>query len=271
MKFNKGAKPMRKVVALLTIVLLLSLVGCSGSVAVNDVPSSEIESQSPSEIPETPPEETPSTQAPAQSEEPEETTQAPLESEDLPEETIAPTVEPTSAPSPSSSPAHTHSYTSTITKQATCVDGIRTYNCSCGDSYTEVIKATGNHNYSSTVTKQATCAEEGVKTYTCSTCGNKYNETIGKTNDHKWETVHIDEWGRYESSGTHRVLFKRCHCGFEVNSDMPNWYETWENHSLKCLSANSEWYEEVPNGDAKYVVIVPAHDEVYCSICGIAQ
>lgn len=43
--------------------------------------------------------------------------------------------------------AHEHSYTSTVTTAATCTtDGVRTYTCSCGDSYTEAIPATG-HNY----------------------------------------------------------------------------------------------------------------------------
>lgn len=40
---------------------------------------------------------------------------------------------------------HTHSYTSKVTKAATCTaDGTKTYTCSCGDSYTETIKATGH-------------------------------------------------------------------------------------------------------------------------------
>lgn len=42
---------------------------------------------------------------------------------------------------------HTHSYTSAVTTAATCTTaGVRTYTCSCGESYTESIPATG-HNY----------------------------------------------------------------------------------------------------------------------------
>lgn len=42
---------------------------------------------------------------------------------------------------------HTHSYTSSVTKAATCeTDGVRTYTCSCGNSYTQTIPAIG-HNY----------------------------------------------------------------------------------------------------------------------------
>ena len=51
----------------------------------------------------------------------------------------------TSAPS---TPVHTHSYTSSVTTQPTCCNpGVRTYTCSCGNSYTESIPATGNHNW----------------------------------------------------------------------------------------------------------------------------
>lgn len=43
--------------------------------------------------------------------------------------------------------SHIHSYTSKVTTAATCTtDGVRTYTCDCGESYTEVIHATG-HSY----------------------------------------------------------------------------------------------------------------------------
>ena len=111
---------------------------------------------------------------------------------------------------------HTHSYTSKVTKKATCtVSGVRTYSCSCGDSYTETIPAPGHdytvttvaptttsmgydlhtcsvcnysfkdnytdilhtHSYTSKVTKEPTCTVSGVRTYSCS-CGDNYTETI---------------------------------------------------------------------------------------------
>ena len=57
--------------------------------------------------------------------------------------------------------------------------GVRTYTCSCGDSYTENIPATG-HSYVSKVTKAATTTEEGIMTYTCSKCGHSYIQPIAK-------------------------------------------------------------------------------------------
>lgn len=70
---------------------------------------------------------------------------------------------------------HTHSYVEEITTEATCeVDGVKMFTCECGDSYTEVITATG-HNYEevadSAVT--ATCAKDGKEVDTkCTICGN---------------------------------------------------------------------------------------------------
>lgn len=68
---------------------------------------------------------------------------------------------------------HKHSYTSTVTTVATCTKtGVRTYKCSCGDTYTESIAKTA-HNYSTTVTKP-TCTSDGYTTYKCN-CGASYN------------------------------------------------------------------------------------------------
>lgn len=69
-------------------------------------------------------------------------------------------------------PNHTHSYTGKVTKAATCTkDGVKTYTCSCGSSYTEVIAKTGHKfgEYKSNV--DFTCMEDGTKTAVCSVCG----------------------------------------------------------------------------------------------------
>ena len=67
---------------------------------------------------------------------------------------------------------HTHSYTSTVTKAATCTaTGVRTYTCSCGDSYTEAISALGHSFGTTTAAKAATCIRAGNSAYKkCSRC-----------------------------------------------------------------------------------------------------
>lgn len=67
---------------------------------------------------------------------------------------------------------HTHSYTSAITKQPTCTaDGVKTFTCKCGDTYTESIPAI-DHKSSSWITdKPAAIGVSGSKHKACIVCG----------------------------------------------------------------------------------------------------
>ena len=85
---------------------------------------------------------------------------------------------------------------------------------------------------------------------------------------HQWETVHIPASGHYDTGGTHKVLFKKCDCGFTVNSDMPNMTEIWRNHIFRCEKRSIFWYEDVPNSEPIYVVDYPGKDVTYCPLCG---
>ena len=86
-----------------------------------------------------------------------------------------------------SKPAHTHRYTGKVTKNATCEsNGVKTYTCSCGDTYTENIAKTGHSYDNGKVTKNATCSAAGVKTYTCKNCGATRTESISATG-HDWK------------------------------------------------------------------------------------
>ena len=68
---------------------------------------------------------------------------------------------------------HTHSYTSEVTKEPTCtVSGVRTYSCSCGDTYTETIPSLGHKYIISTFAPTET--HQGYNLYTCSYCGDYY-------------------------------------------------------------------------------------------------
>ena len=73
---------------------------------------------------------------------------------------------------------HEHSYTAEETKAATCTgDGVMTYTCQCGESYTEAISALG-HDYQVTANNGATCTEAGTVTYTCTRCGDVQNSEL---------------------------------------------------------------------------------------------
>ena len=85
---------------------------------------------------------------------------------------------------------HTHEYTSTVTKAATCTeDGVMTYTCECGKSYTEVIEATGHSFGAWEVLKPATCLATGIQTRTCSKCDEIESKKIDKTNHNYVDTV----------------------------------------------------------------------------------
>ena len=86
---------------------------------------------------------------------------------------------------------HEHSYTAELTKAATCTeDGIMTYTCSCGDSYTETVKAKG-HSYKLVSSSPSTCFEPSVSKYKCENCGNEITVTGKETDKHKYViTIH---------------------------------------------------------------------------------
>ena len=116
---------------------------------------------------------------------------------------------------------HTHSYTGKVTTAATCTtNGVRTYTCACGASYTETITALGhsygawtklndtqhqrvcsrnsshvekaNHTWNNgTVTKAATCSATGVRTYTCSVCNGTKTETIAVNSSNHVNTTNV--------------------------------------------------------------------------------
>ena len=167
--------------------------------------------------------------------------------------------------------AHAHSYTATVTKQPTCTaEGVKTFRCSCGDSYTEAISAAGHifgayvynndateaadgtetavcticgakdtrtaagtkiahvHNYTAAVTKAATCAEEGVTTYTCS-CGHSYTEPIAKTAHSFGDYIYNDD-ATTEADGTKTATCSVCGATDTVTAEgtkktLPSWYD----------------------------------------------
>lgn len=124
-----------------------------------------------------------------------------------------PTEEPTTTPAvPTSTPSpetptpepHVHQYEETVTRQASCsTEGERTLTCSCGDSKTEAIPATGEHNWEpiyQTVTHPSTGHVEEVQVqvgttkrteYECGVCGQRAN-TPSELADHRASFVGTD-------------------------------------------------------------------------------
>lgn len=186
-------------------------------------------------------------------------------------QTEKPTEHPAQKPTEPAAQAHAHSYTATVTKQPTCTaEGVKTFRCSCGDSYTEAISAAGHifgayvynndateaadgtetaacticgakdtrtaagtkiahvHNYTAAVTKAATCAEEGVKTYTCS-CGSSYTEAVPVIAHSFGEYVYNND-ATTEADGTKTAICSICGKTDTVTAEgtkktLPSWYD----------------------------------------------
>ena len=188
-------------------------------------------------------------------------------------QTEKPTEHPAQKPTEPATQAHAHSYTATVTKQPTCTaEGVKTFRCSCGDSYTEAISAAGHvfgayvynndateaadgtetaacticgakdtrtaagtkiahvHNYTAVVTKAATCAEEGVKTYTCS-CGSSYTEAVPVIAHSFGEYVYNDD-ATTEKDGTKTATCSVCGATDTITAEgtkksLPSWYDEY--------------------------------------------
>ena len=99
---------------------------------------------------------------------------APTSPEQPAEQNSPTTTQPEVHENPTSNPsAHTHSYTETITKAATCGEnGSKKLTCSCGDTKTETIPATGKHTPGDwIIDSQPTATTPGSRHQKCSVCG----------------------------------------------------------------------------------------------------
>lgn len=156
----------KKVIAILTIALFaFSVVGCGNELPQEASTETSIEESSTEESTskeektekettkkesETQKETTKPTEAKKSNDKEEESTQTTKPSEETkptakPTETSKPTETP--KPTEAPKPAHEHSYSSSVTQASTCAsNGVKTYTCSCGSSYTESIPATA-HNW----------------------------------------------------------------------------------------------------------------------------
>ena len=86
---------------------------------------------------------------------------------------------------------HGHVYTEKVTTQAKCEEtGVKTFSCSCGDSYTQLLPAMG-HSWSDwKVTKEESEKESGCKERSCEVCGKGESLEIPKV-EHTHSMTHI--------------------------------------------------------------------------------
>lgn len=113
---------------------------------------------------------------------------------------------------------HTCSYTSKVTKEPTCItEGIKTFTCSCGKSYTEAIPKIAHKYDNGKITTSPTCTKDGVKTFTCSSCKGTYTENIAKLT-HKYDAGKITTEATCVKKG---IKTFTCACGKTYTEEIP--------------------------------------------------
>jgi len=85
-------------------------------------------------------------------------------------------------------PMHKHVYPVATSLAPTCTEnGHIVYSCSCGDSYTKTITATGNHTWNEwSIVIPATCITEGKEVRLCVNCDAAESKTIPATGMHAY-------------------------------------------------------------------------------------
>lgn len=117
--------------------------------------------------------------------------------------------------------AHKHNYTSSVTKASTCTsEGVMTYRCSCGDSYTETIGKTAHSFGSYTYNNDATESADGTETAVCSVCGERSTRTAAGT---KLAHVHsyTESVTTMPACTTDGVKTFSCSCGSSYTEAIP--------------------------------------------------
>lgn len=90
-----------------------------------------------------------------------------------------PTPSPSPVPTPTATPEqHVHNF-QLVSDTATCAaDGVKTYQCSCGEQMTDPSPATGNHSWQLTDHTDPQVGADGSNVYTCPVCGQTKTETL---------------------------------------------------------------------------------------------
>lgn len=182
------------------------------------------------------------------------------ESENIPSET--PTTEPIEE-----QPKHQHSYSADMTTSPTCTEeGVLTYTCSCGDSYTEPVEATG-HDYKEEITKEPTCELDGEKTFTCTLCNDTYTEVI-KATGHEEIATTKEKQPTCTETGIQNYSCKVCHKTLRQEEIPATGHTEGEEETVKeptliskgqkevrCMECNEVLETETINIPTTYLVI----------------
>ena len=189
-----------------TILSLFLLVGCTQSA---DIPNAPTSTPIPSDAPSTM--EVPSTTEPTDISPTKALTPTVLP---YPTATPTPTEIPTATPTPTPTEIpHIHEYVNSVSVPAGCeTDGETLFTCTCNDSYTEPIPATG-HNYVADDSTKATptCTKDGKEVdQVCTNCGNIITGATIPATGHNYGDYIYNNDATQKADGTKTRTCKVC-------------------------------------------------------------
>lgn len=159
---------------------------------------------------------------------------------------------------------HTHSYASSVTAQPTCTQpGVKTYNCSCGSSYTEPIQAKG-HNYAKQIIAP-TLEKQGYTLYTCSICNDSYKDSytdVPKESSDGW--IYCDMLPDGITAENYMIQYKNYYEKIQQSSPGNGWTDAgqikdeWQNSGDPYTST-----EDLQTSDSRVLI-----RSVYYHFCG---
>ena len=159
---------------------------------------------------------------------------------------------PTQKATEKATEAHKHSYTSSVTKASTCSsDGVMTFSCSCGDSYTETIGKTAHSFSGYTYNNDATYESDGTESAMCSVCGERTTRTAAGT-----KLVHVHSYAETVTTApsctAEGVMTFSCSCGDSYTEAIP--------------AAGHQFSDYTYNNDA--TTSADGTQTRYCLVCG---
>ena len=162
-----------------------------------------------------------------------------------------------------------HTYTSSITTEATCFnDGVITYTCTCGDSYTEVIPKK-EHEYGKWEVKtKPTCTNAGLEWSYCLNCDNDFEREIPAAGHNVIEYVMCASTDKYAAYGGDGAYVTACDTCNEIFKQ-----EFFARPAEYTLSATTYTYNgnvrkptvKVKDADGKTLVKGQDYDVIYPS------
>ena len=178
---------------------------------------------------------------------------------------------------------HIHHYAVVETKPVTCTeDGLRTYTCSCGIGYTEVIPASGHtpgpeatcisdqvcikcgmvldeklgHDTVEHAGKAPTCTEEGWNDYvTCTRCGYTTYRLLPALG-HDW-TIEVEKEPTCTEAGSILYACTRCEESYRITTHAAHNYELIETVAATCTKDGYQLFRCTVCGE-EYRIVIPA-------------